>query len=424
MSIYGRYGIITAHLIDPLYQIINKISGGCDNDYNSIGFYYINNLNQYVVILLDIYDACPIYWMHNDYPMHKILISPFISKINCYQIIDNNLLSTENSKTSHIFNNSILSLSFQGKKDPDLFLPTENSKTIQKRSVLEEYFQRLVKKIVNSINNKNYSSLLLKFITNENKSIMGYNLVNKVLLKLMGKKNIMDNQLHKSIISHHLLKNPVTVSVSVNDIDINTKFIIDKCQCEINKFMTSFTQLFITHKIFRANILDVKLNIPQIITETINTEIINTETTNKKSINVDINHINDLGTQINNIISLIVQSKDIEQNIIIKNIILSYNNIIHGTNITKLEVPETNDIPIHLVQSNNRSQLDLINSNYLNSNNISLSINDNNLTSISNEKLLDTLIYIDSMRDTNGIADNKFYHLQNEITYELAKRRQ
>ena len=45
-----------------------------------------------------------------------------------------------------------------------------------------------------------------------------------------------------------------------------------------------------------------------------------------------------------------------------------------------------------------------------------------NLTSLNDEQLLDILVYIDSLRSTDGTSDTRFSNLQNEITYELARR--
>jgi hypothetical protein len=46
-----------------------------------------------------------------------------------------------------------------------------------------------------------------------------------------------------------------------------------------------------------------------------------------------------------------------------------------------------------------------------------------NLSMLSEEQLLDILVYIDSLRDTDGTGNTRFANFQNEITYELARRR-
>ena len=45
-----------------------------------------------------------------------------------------------------------------------------------------------------------------------------------------------------------------------------------------------------------------------------------------------------------------------------------------------------------------------------------------NLKLLSEEQLMDILIYLDSLRTSDGTGDTRFSHLQNEITYELSKR--
>ena len=47
----------------------------------------------------------------------------------------------------------------------------------------------------------------------------------------------------------------------------------------------------------------------------------------------------------------------------------------------------------------------------------------NNYKRYSNQQLMDILIYIDSLRDSNGNGNNKYCKLQNDITYELTNRK-
>ena len=55
---------------------------------------------------------------------------------------------------------------------------------------------------------------------------------------------------------------------------------------------------------------------------------------------------------------------------------------------------------------------------------ISIPMYNGNLSRLSKDQLLDILVYIDSLRDNVGTVNTRFSNLQNEITHELAQRRE
>jgi hypothetical protein len=54
---------------------------------------------------------------------------------------------------------------------------------------------------------------------------------------------------------------------------------------------------------------------------------------------------------------------------------------------------------------------------------ISVPMYNGNLSTLTDQQLIDILVYIDSLRDSDGSGDTRFANLQNEITHELSLRR-
>lgn len=54
---------------------------------------------------------------------------------------------------------------------------------------------------------------------------------------------------------------------------------------------------------------------------------------------------------------------------------------------------------------------------------ISVPMYSGNLSVLTDQQLIDILVYIDSLRDSDGSGDTRFANLQNEITHELSRRR-
>lgn len=375
-NIHEKYGIFACRLTDPLSQIISKIMSLRDNDPNSIGFYYINDSSTYNITLLNIHDAHPIHWVTPNYTMDLLLESPFVSKIIYYP------LNTSIKRITEI--NSILS-----------------RKSIDKHDTkLEETFKTLILSIDNDYS-KDYTYLLWKLVNIDNRDnlITGYTLVNKILLKLMDTTDAISIS-NSNIIPCHLLKKAVSIS-STHDISNQDDIdhILEQSRQEIIALATCFMELFLKNKIFHDKILLKKSLIPK----------------------NNVSHLSDLGTCIRNI----VKSFDNPDNLTINigSMIIAYNNAIRGTGLTKIAISDnpctisrsvTITIPGDIVSVPTAMQ---------SMQSIHIPMFHSNLKLASNSQLLDILIYIDSLRDTNGTTDTRFANIQNEITHELAHRR-
>jgi len=135
---------------------------------------------------------------------------------------------------------------------------------------------------------------------------------------------------------------------------------------------------------------------------------INEETT--ENYNDDLNK---LGSYLNKINELLKNEAVVYINW--NDIIKLYNNIIKKKEIKEIE--NTYSKMTILTFNNNSDRI--LNDKY----NI-LTTEHNNLKKYTTEKLMDILIYLDSMNDTllGGMSNNKYCKLQNDITYELSMR--
>ena len=107
------------------------------------------------------------------------------------------------------------------------------------------------------------------------------------------------------------------------------------------------------------------------------------------------------------------------QELAFKNIVALFNDIVTETDIPQITIPKeiTSFLRPKIILSH-QSLHELTDNILFNS----TCDYQNNLTILSNEQLLDLLIYIDSLRDSTGLTDIRFAKLQNEITFELANR--
>lgn len=511
-DIYGRCGVITACLTDPLSQLINKIMGLKDDDANSVGFYYeaeLHGINKCTVILFNIYDNDAVPWLRLGYTMNLLLASPFVTKITYYPIVT----SSESSIRSSSFSNQSSLLSRSSMK----------SKPVNKR--LEETFRAVVVQTIGmnakAIHDKNisYTGLLLRIagITGEevdrlvNTIITGYSLVNKVLLTLMGIESADLSKISTSIVPCPLLRQPISITApreTNNESDV--KYIIEESRREITKLVAIFVDLFTTHEEFRSNILATRSNKSNhlsleglflreselishlvgglqngiISSATLNDIIkdLNVErfnlgnyqqlpitTTPKSTLHVtddnlmctfqvpnvvhDTDPLRDLGEYIGYIADSFDSSEVLTINL--GGMIAAYNNAIKGSNLKKITIPKVGfgDSPSSKPRTgslkefgSNRQNRSLggLSKHTLsrsavvtipgspdgdnitistNSNHIVIPMYNSNLTTLTESQLMDILVYLDSLRTSDGTGDTRFANLQNEVTYELACRR-
>jgi len=476
MEIYGRCGIISACVIDPINRLISKIMGLKENEVNAVGFYYEGEINRHTVILFNIYDNEPISWLRLGYSMDLLLASPFITKIIYYPII-----SESEGRKSVLMSRSAMKINSRIKK-------------------IEERFRTIVVETIGInakvINDKNisYTEILMKMAgikveeierLVENK-ITGYSLVNRVLLTLMGNENGELNKmaLASNIIPCPLLKQPITIiAPSEKNNECDMKYIIEESRREIIKLAGVFVDLYTTYEEFRKYIIemigrrnksDMSIDLLQglfkreeelvkhvvgglengiISSGTINNNIkeLNIERYNignyeklpinikpkgnvqviddnimctfqmNNRINTDNNSLRDLGEYIQKI----VDSFDSSEPSIIDfgNIVMTYNNCIKECDdecIKKIVIPEEKSTRSKNVVITLPTSMDNLES--MNNEIMMIPMINPNLKVLNEEQLMDILIYLDSLRTSDGTGDTRFAFLQNEITYELSKR--
>lgn len=539
-SIYGRCGVMTACLVDPLSQLVKKIggfglgsgsgssgngSGGSLEEMNAVGFYYeadFHGVTKMTVILFNIYDNDPIPWLRLGYTMELLLGSPFVTRIAFYPLVT-------------LDNGPLLTRSGVGVK--------------MNRSKLEETFRTLVIRTINlnasAIHDKNlsYTGLLLRIagITGDEVDhlsgsiITGYTLVNKILLTLMGIEKADLVKISSSIIPCPLLKQPITISAPYESgSEVDTKYVIEESRREITKLVAVFVDLFTSHDLFRQHVLATRFGssvasdnkrgdlmdaalspkrmeslllklfqceaavVEQVVTglqhgvisnATLNQAIQNLiderfhlhhyqqlpisrtpQTTiavvdemmctlQQSSIIPEVEPLGELGRYISHLVECFHSSEPLTVDL--GTIIALYNAAISTTpTLTPVTIPANNTHPISrttdeiiipsnsnqpkISSQNNQPKIASQNNHTISraavvtlpgdEDGISLEVPINcttmaipmyncNLTSFTKSQLLDLLVYVDSLRNSNGIHDTRFSNLQNEITHELAHRR-
>lgn len=360
---FGKFGILTAKLIDPLSILIDNIFK--NEDCNTIGFYYTIENNDCIVFLFDIYDTYPIKWAQPFYTMLNILSSPYIKNITCYSM---------NLPSRTLFNS-----------------PNKNNQ------ILEEKFSNIVNGIlIGADKNRDYNFLLLKVMKHKIKS--GYNLINKVLSLLSKNPIILPN-----FETHELITNKISFNINNGFInDINDSNILDICNKEIYKLNKRFNKLFSNNREFASSI-------------------------DLSSIPLSLDNISSIDTtnygikNIGNYLSQLVNSTNKnEQALAIKNMTITYNNLILGTNLKMINLPEKiNSLLEPNIIDVNSEISEIISVINININ----SYHETDLKPLSAKQLFDILIYIDSLRDTNGTTDTRFSGIQNLIVKELSRRK-
>lgn len=339
-----RFGIITAHLTDPLSTIIDQFLTINEDEPNAVGFYFTINDNKNIV-LFNVHDGQLIKWILDNYTLSKIIACPFVSKIKCYSLTEN--------KVSIIINiNSLL----------------------EKRFI--DIVQGIIISAKLSISISNFSFLFSNDIR------LGYLLINKVLIYLTGEEieHFTDCSLIKNYSSYNN-----KLLINYNDDHINSI-----CQNEINKLKNYLLNQFNSEKMVDLSVIP------------------NSKITDHHLINLHY------------YLSQIIKCNNREtQELAFKNIVALFNDIVSGTEIPQITIPKkiTSFLrPKIVLPQQSSSEI---------TNNILFNSDCNyqsNFTSLSNEQLLDLLIYIDSLRDSTGLTDIRFAKLQNEITAELANR--
>ena len=477
-SSLGLYGIIALCLVDPLSQLISKISRLPPDDVNAVGFYYpcdpspitpVHESSEQVnrrVILFNTYDNGPVSWVGSEYTLESLLSSPFVSKITYYSLSDNI-------------------------KKKAFLLTRESLSSPSNIKVSEAAFRSAVVEVISANTaspqdkNLSYTSLLLKAAGIqgsglESLPLTGYTLVNRVLLSLMKTSKLDIDNISEGIIPCRLLKRPISLRPSVSN-EVDVRDMIKESGRDITRLVTVFVDLFTSHPQFRHNVLNVLSGNPEYHTSPSLSDLFAHETTlvsyivgafengtvNNKTLNEIIHNLmrerfnlgnyqqlpfssrarevvsisdidatctfsqplssyatdplRDLGNHIKQIVDTF-GTPDV-LTIDLFHIISAYNNAIRGTTLSPILIPEDN-LKSHTMSRSavvtmpgDPAVMDCLNKI------TGITMYNGDLTSLADGLLLDILVYIDSLRCSDGSSDSRFASLQNEVTHELARRR-
>lgn len=473
--LHGRCGILTACLCDPLSQLINKIIGLNEEDPNAVGFYYeseIHGVSKYTIILFNIYDNNPVPWLRLEYTIDLLLSSPFVIKITFHPLV------TDQSDSSSSITMTRKSDMRPMDKLEEMFrvivIETISANATNIRDKNVSYTTLLMKAV--GVTNDETNILASKLIT-------GYNLVNRVLLALMNIRETDSVKITTSIVPCPLLKKSSTINVKeIASKEIASeeemKFVIEETRREITKLAAIFVDLYTSHEIFRSNALSMRTNgkssinlenlftreaelvshiigslqngtldnatLNEIIRDLANERFslgnyqnipISTEpastvqitndnmlcTFQHSSAQISTDPLRNLGIYLSHIADSFDSSEVLT--IDLGQIITTYNNVIHDTDLNEIQIPHLGGL--HTISRG--AVITLPNHKAIKKTKLPISIPvamyEGNLVSLTEAQLIDILVYIDSLRDSDGVGDTRFANLQNEITHELAHRR-
>lgn len=399
-----KYGIITAHLTDPFSKLINKMFNTNESEPNSIGFYFESDLK-----LFSTYHAHPIYWMSSCQTLPDLLSSPFATNIISYSL---DMIAIKNYQIN------------KDKKFPSVYESFQTKPLFNSVNVKRHFSQMIYDIISKSEQNSDdiYTSILLRYANLEFKT--GYYFVNKVLSRLL---QIPEPDRSTSILPPFVLK-PQLLQSTFPSNNLSLKHILNLSHVEITNLTLCFTNLFIKHEQFRSSILsNISPNflnefVPNIV-QLIESGINNTPSQLSKSSELselsrsselseskgdNIRALKDLGCRLTDIITANEKFMTVD----LRALIDDYNKAIDNTNLSKIDIPKYEvSKPAILILNHYKSEIQDVSI---------IPMNSHDLSSLTTSQLSDILIYIDSLRDSDGNTDLRFATLQNNIVYHLS----
>jgi hypothetical protein len=481
-DVHGKCGIITACITDPLSQLVSKIMGLRENEVNSVGFYYeseLHGINECRVILFNIYDNDPIPWLRLGYTMNLLLASPFVNKITYYPIVT----SSDYNQSSLLSRSSMKSKPFNKKLEETfkaIVVQTIgiNAKAIHDKNVsytamllksagiTGEDADRLVNSIITGYSLVNKILLTLMGIENADLNKISSSIVPCPLLRqpisITAPREINEDNDIKYIIEESRREITKLAAIFVDLFTTHQEFrsnIISKSfgKFDNNKALSNnlLEGLFmkesdlVTHLvgglqngiISTATINDTirNLNIERFnlgnyqqlpITNTTKSNVQISDDTLMCTFQVpnnspNINPLRDLGEYI----QYITDSFNSPEPLTINwgGIIATYNNIIKdvsGSSLKKIVIPNVDmctmsrNAVITIPGNCNSDGIVVPSSN----SNLMIPMFGSNLTILTETQLMDILVYLDSLRTSDGTGDTRFASLQNEVTQELSLR--
>jgi len=467
--LYERCGILTVCLTDPLSQLINKIRYINGDDPNAVGFYYSIELQGSIksaVILFNTYDNTHVSWLKLGYTMDMLLESPFIKRVTFYPMI-----LEQTNKTGILLSRATMLKTINNNLE-DVFRTTI-VETIGKNRIVYDKSNTYTSMLlgISNTNITGYSlinKVLLKLMDIKQDNISTTDIIPCPLLKppiSISQNNIQTEFNVKYVVEQSRNEINILTDVFVDLFSTNTAFrekiiyetnncyegvknLNDLFTCEeelvsriisglrdgiinnslLNNSIKNLTnerfKLIESNKTYHTRPLPISAN----PSDKVNIIKDDTMCTFKQSALItDNNHLKDIGDYINHIIDCVNNTEPVIINL--GGMISSYNNAIKGTNLSPIAINVNKDIN-HVISRNavivipnSVTTLDILPGTIETIDSyISIPMYNSNLTTLSNDQLLDILVYIDSIKYKNGSRDNKYDNIQNEITYELSRR--
>lgn len=445
-NISKKHGVITLWFNDQFTKIINDIINKDESLADAIGIYTTNEKKETYVYLYNTYDNHHLGYLNSTpIKLNQLLKLKNIIKVIFYPIIKkNNTIIDVESLTNNNSDNRIYKIEKIINKHVD-----KNNKSLDDKYNI--YYNYICK-----LNNLSYN---YKFIN-------GFDIINNILSDLMCKNKIYKES--KNIIYFPYLDSPHTI-VSEN-IDMMTIFKNDYVKAQLNIIHSVYADLLTSNDDFiykyfskksnreltnnnymnyeyelidylikgfnngKLYLVDMnnylsKLNklrlengepiLPLALNPPKNVYIMNNFTPKTYDNEIDIgadNDIKNLGCYLQHLVDNYYDNEVLIVNL--SKIIRFYNNSIKNTKHIPVIIPST-DITSKIgafVLSNN----DVIMVPKLTNNMVTMY--NNNLSLFTNEQLIHILIYIDSLRNKDGLTNNKFNNLKNEIIQEINTR--
>jgi hypothetical protein len=363
----GAYGVITAILLDPFSQLVGHLTN--NDQISAIGFYYVHN-HQKIITLLYNHDGSPVPWINSETTIESLLQSAHVHKIRCYPLISN----YDRLKT-----------------------------LILNMNPVQPNYHKLWSNISSDINQ-------------EGSFQMGTHIICKILKEL----DPDSKGLSSSLLRKHISMKSSRKTKSI--------FILETSRKSLESLCMTFVDLFMNKNGFRTTILNshkTRLTREHKLIANIvcglEHGILSTATLNDLITNLDpsfpkIHHpkstveitddalmctFTDLHGDLSKLTKLGSYIASLPYDASLINL---YNDLIKDTPLDPISIPS----PSITVKTGK--------------NTIVLSINHPDLTGLSESELKDVLVYIDSLRSSNGVTDTRFVPLQNAILQTLAKK--
>jgi hypothetical protein len=472
----GNYGIIEVLFTDPFSKLIGKINKNITGKYSAVGFYYQNDGIK--IILFNTYNNDQVSWLKGRDDILSILQSKYVSKVSCRKL-DPNFSNMFYQLLTEAVNENKFTLMDKNNSYTNLMLNISNPNKLCGQMTGYVIVNKVLLSMVNIKNidiskistNMVPSPLLSQpFVIDQvnteltNQSVITDNnpFDNDIKLFNTDKTFVIKNNVDTSSIYEN--KNPFIKTTKNPDNIVRNELqsIVDLTKDDITKILSIFADLYISNEHFRNSLYDIWNKECQLVItgnniadnllayfdskmsdESENTELVNEckkyknllssskinqikcSTCGEEDINANVN--------INSLMSLgyglkkLIENKEPDTPVDLTAIITDYNQCIKNTNLPQLAITSAISKRINLICTSTID--DLLNdtkcsadSDEANNTKFIVTMLGTNLETLTNQQLYDLLIYLDSLRSSDGTYNNRFIGLQNKITSELSER--